>query len=44
MKRKSTKEFIEQAKRIHDHDDYDYSLVDYKNAHTKIDIICKIHG
>jgi len=23
---------------------YDYSLVDYKNAHTKIKIICPIHG
>lgn len=23
---------------------YDYSLIDYKNAHTKIKIICKEHG
>ena len=41
--RKSTKEFIEMSKLIHG-DKYDYSLVDYKNNKTKVEIICKIHG
>ena len=36
-------EFIEKAKEIHG-DKYDYSLVDYKNAHSKVSIICKKHG
>ncbi len=35
--------FIEKSKLIHG-DKYDYSKVDYKNANTKIIIICKIHG
>ena len=36
-------EFIEKAKEIHGNK-YDYSLVDYKNAHSKVSIICKKHG
>ena len=36
-------EFIERAKEMHG-DKYDYSLVDYKNAHNKVRIICKKHG
>ena len=32
--------FIERAKQIHG-DKYDYSLVDYKNKETKVEIICK---
>ena len=36
-------EFIRKAKEKHG-DKYDYSLVDYKNAKTKIKIICPIHG
>ena len=36
-------EFIEKAKEIHGNK-YDYSLVDYKNAHSKVRIICKKHG
>lgn len=36
-------EFIERAKKIHGNK-YDYSLVDYKNIHTKVKIICKEHG
>ena len=40
---KTTEEFIKKAKEIHG-DKYDYSLVDYKNAHTKIKIICPKHG
>ena len=39
----TTEEFIKKAREIHG-DKYDYSLVDYKNAHTKIKIICPIHG
>lgn len=42
-KKPSTEEFIKKAKKIHG-DKYDYSLVDYKNAHSKIKIICKHHG
>ena len=36
-------EFIEKAKQIHGNK-YDYSKVNYINAHTKIIIICKKHG
>ena len=36
-------EFIERAKEMHGNK-YDYSLVDYKNAHSKVRIICKKHG
>ena len=35
--------FIEKAKTIHG-DKYDYSLVDYKDAKTKIEIVCPVHG
>jgi len=41
--RKTTEEFVEDAKKIHGNR-YDYSLVDYKNNKTKINIICHIHG
>lgn len=42
--RKKTKEvFIEQAGKIHG-DIYNYSLVEYKNANTKVKIICGDHG
>lgn len=43
QKRKTTKEFIEQARKIHG-DKYDYSKVEYKNAGTKVCIICPEHG
>jgi len=36
-------EFIKKAKIIYG-DKYDYSKVDYKNANTKVIIICKEHG
>ena len=36
-------EFIEKAKIVHG-DKYDYSLVNYTNAKTKIEITCKEHG
>ncbi len=39
----TTKQFIEKAKEVHG-DIYDYSLVKYVNAHTKVKIICKEHG
>ena len=39
----NTKQFIEKAKSIHG-DKYDYSKVEYKNAHTKVTITCPIHG
>jgi hypothetical protein len=35
--------FIENSKKIHGNK-YDYSLVDYKDQYTKIDIICPEHG
>jgi len=43
MRKKTTNEFIEDAKKIHS-DKYDYSLVSYINNKTKIKIICPIHG
>lgn len=41
-KSKKTEEIIEEFKNIHG-DKYDYSLVEYKSAHTKVKIICKEH-
>ena len=38
-----TKLFINKSILIHG-DKYDYSLVEYKNLKSKIDIICKTHG
>lgn len=43
MKKLTTIEFIEKAKKIHG-DRYDYSLVIYVNGRTIVDIICKEHG
>ena len=42
-KKSSTEEFIKKAKQIHG-DKYDYSKVEYKNADTKVYIICPEHG
>lgn len=42
-KRKTTEGFIIDAIRIHGYK-YDYSLVEYINAYTKVKIICPIHG
>jgi len=39
----TTEEFIDKSMTIHGNK-YDYSLVDYKNNHTKVKIICPIHG
>jgi hypothetical protein len=40
---KTTDLFIKQSKELHN-DYYDYSLVDYKGATIKVDIICPTHG
>lgn len=36
--------FIARAKEMHPNDNYDYSLVDYKDMWTPVKIICPIHG
>ena len=41
--RKTTEEFILDAKRVHGNK-YDYSKVEYINNETKVCIICPIHG
>lgn len=41
--RKPVEQFIEEAKRIHG-DKYDYSLIEYKNSRTNMNIICNNHG
>ena len=41
--RKTTSNFIEEANIIHNNR-YDYSKVEYKNYHTKVCIMCPIHG
>lgn len=42
-KRFTKDEFIARARKVHG-DKYDYSKVEYKNARTKVKIICPIHG
>ncbi|MFT5302055.1 MAG: hypothetical protein ACI87E_002005 [Mariniblastus sp.] len=42
-RRKTTAEFIEQAKAVHC-DRYDYSNLDYRNAKPKVIICCPVHG
>ena len=39
----STEDFVKKAMLVHK-SKYDYSLVDYKNAHIKVKIICPVHG
>lgn len=41
--KKTTTQFIQDSVLIHGNN-YDYSLVDYTSTHSKIPIICKIHG
>ena len=41
--RSDTQTFIEKAKKVHG-DKYDYSKVNYINNHTRVTIICPIHG
>jgi len=43
LKRLSKEDFIEKVKKIHG-DKYNYSNVVYNNSHTKICIICPVHG
>lgn len=43
LNRKSEDNFIKDAMEKHGNK-YDYSIVDYKGAHTKIKIICATHG
>lgn len=42
-KKKTTEEFIEEAKKIHGNK-YDYSKVEYKGSKLPVIIICKKHG
>lgn len=42
-KRLTTEEFIARAREVHGHR-YDYSLVEYEGANTKVKIICPEHG
>lgn len=42
MRRKTTEEFISDAKEVHG-DKYSYYKVDYKNTHTKVSIYCNVH-
>ena len=39
----SSEDFIKKSIAVHG-EYYDYSLVEYKNAHEKVEIICPIHG
>ena len=41
---KDTAWFVSEALEVHTNDEYDYSLVDYKGYHSKVDIVCKKHG
>lgn len=43
MKKLTTEEFIEKARKIHG-DKYDYSKVEYVNNSIKVCIICPVHG
>lgn len=42
-KKLTTEEFIQKAKTIHG-EKYDYSMVQYCGSHTKVKIICPVHG
>jgi hypothetical protein len=43
VKRKTTAQFIQQARKIHG-DKYDYSMVEYVNNYSNVKIICPAHG
>lgn len=43
MKKKTTQEFIKEAKDCHEIV-YDYSKTEYKGIHEKVCIICPEHG
>lgn len=40
---RTTEEFIAEARQVHG-DRYDYSRVNYVNAHSKVEILCPRHG
>lgn len=42
-KRLTTSNFIVRSRNTHQ-DKYDYTLVNYVNSHTKVQIICPVHG
>lgn len=42
--RKTTEEYIQEARKVHGDDNYDYSLVNYTNNKGKIEIVCPNHG
>lgn len=42
--RLGTEEFIKKSHLTHGQDKYDYSRVQYINAHTKVEILCDFHG
>jgi very-short-patch-repair endonuclease len=42
-KEKNSQHFIKKSKETHG-EKYDYSLVEYKGSHSKVKIICKVHG
>ena len=42
-KYKTTEEFIEESRKVHDNK-YDYSKVEYNGSHIKVCIICPEHG
>ena len=41
--RLTTEEFISKSKNIHG-EVYDYSKVDYRGGHEKVEIVCQVHG
>ena len=43
MKKSTKEEFIEKANKIHNNK-YDYSIINYINNKTEIEIICTEHG
>ena len=42
--KKTTEEFIAEAKEVHGNDTYDYSKIEYSDSKTKTTIICHTHG
>jgi len=44
VREKAIKKFLEKSKSVHEGRGYDYSLVDYKNIDSHVDIVCPVHG
>ena len=40
---RTTEDFVQEAKEVHG-DLYDYSKVEYKTSHEKVEIVCVVHG